>query len=125
MCRREQKRQLEREPSNSKALDGQLSQELVASRVLQEATSRRLSLVEGERDRVQKTLQETQVCGGHQRGVGGSGKKRKREGRTENVDGPALKLKLGPGKGSRSQVYYEKRFSGPHLSSRHFLDRHT
>ena len=106
MCRREQKRQLEREPSNAKALDGQLSQELVASRVLQEATSRRLSLVEGERDRVQKTLQETQVWDssggvGHQRGRRGewvgelSGMRWKQEGGTDNNEGSQFQFEIG------------------------------
>jgi hypothetical protein len=63
---REEKRQLELRltPSaaaGSKPIDAQLSQELVASRVLQEAGARRLQLVESERDRVQRSLTESQV----------------------------------------------------------------
>ena len=45
----------------AKAFDSQLSQELVSSRVMQDSAVRRLSLVEGERDRIQKSLQETQA----------------------------------------------------------------
>ncbi|GAX75484.1 hypothetical protein CEUSTIGMA_g2927.t1 [Chlamydomonas eustigma] len=57
---REQKRQLQQQPSSARALEAQVSQELVASRVLQEATSRRMAMVEGERDRVQRSLREAQ-----------------------------------------------------------------
>ena len=45
----------------AKAFDSQLSQELVSCRVMQESAVRRLTLVEGERDRIQKSLQETQA----------------------------------------------------------------
>jgi hypothetical protein len=58
---REQKWQLQQQPSSARALEAQISQELVASRVLQEATSRRMAILEGERDRVQRSLKEAQV----------------------------------------------------------------
>lgn len=45
-----------------KPIDTALAQELVAARVVSESTARRMELVENERDRVQRSLQETQVC---------------------------------------------------------------
>eukprot|EP00798_Chlamydomonas_sp_ICE-L_P007851 gene7851-1057_t len=43
-----------------KFLEKKLSQELIASKVVQESSARRLELVESERDRIQKSLQEAQ-----------------------------------------------------------------
>ncbi len=64
VCVRERVRQLElvQSPeSTGRNLDIQLAQELVATRVALDSAGRRVTLIESERDRLQRTLQETQV----------------------------------------------------------------
>ena len=55
---------------DDKAVDGTLMMEMVASRVKEESTARRMGLVERERERSNKSLVEVQVRKGGAPGAG-------------------------------------------------------